>query len=340
MNIDGTYSIYLNNTEIVKIYDNGGQIIWEKGPTLPDYFYIQNISSSNGSFKIGDKITGNTEYSFDGTTWTSYDFTNRPNISVSPNQKLYLRSTSWNNNYTSSLNHFSFTQKYNIGGNILSLSNYTTMDSLTTAPYGSSGFGHLFVSQTNLSSSSNVNFGNVTSINGLNGCFSGCSNMTNSPNFSKITTISGMSNCFNGCSKLVNLPNFSNVITINSSGLSECFKNCTSMTNTINLSKLTTIGSDGLSDCFYGCSKMTKGSNLSKVTSIDSYGLESCYYNCSKLATVYTPNISSWDTSKFNNWLYGAGSGVTTTKNCYAPAGLSIPTSNSGIPSGWNRIDY
>jgi hypothetical protein len=51
---------------------------------------------------------------------------------------------------------------------------------------------------------------------------------------------------------------------------------------------------------------------------------------------VYAPNITTWDESVFRDWLLNASSSGTF----YKPKGLEIPTGASGIPEGWNVVEY
>ena len=91
---------------------------------------------------------------------------------------------------------------------------------------------------------------------------------------------------------------------------------------------------------FYGCSSLEKGIDFSQVTTADGGAFGGLYGNCYKLNTMYAPNISSWVNNNFEGWMTNAGNQVTGTKTFYAPSGLAIPTGNSGIPSGWTRVDY
>lgn len=108
------------------------------------------------------------------------------------------------------------------------------------------------------------------------------------------------------------------------------------MTQCVNLDKITRIESGALGNCYEGCTSITIGLDLSKVTKVLTYGCESLYKNCTSLTSVTAPNVSSWNQNNMSNWL----SGVSASGTVYAPAGLTIPTSASGIPSGWTIIDY
>ena len=51
---------------------------------------------------------------------------------------------------------------------------------------------------------------------------------------------------------------------------------------------------------------------------------------------VTAPNITTWDTSKFENWLNNVSSSGVVRK----PAALTIPSGLSGVPTGWTTENY
>lgn len=226
-----------------------------------EYFRITNISNEIGEFKLNGG-TGTMEYSLDGVNWTSYNMSTKPAVEVNPNSNIYLRGTGFTFSSTS-ISCIDFNKNYTVGGNFMSLSNYATMSSVTTIG-NNNIITSAFNGQTHLISAQNLNFGNVTSVNGT-----------------------------------------------------------------------------GMGGMFQYCSALTTAPDLSGVTSVGDYGMGNMFYGCSNISTVTAPNINPWDTSKTGNWLTGAGSSATGTKTVYCPTGVEIPTSNnSGIPSGWTRVDY
>ena len=101
---------------------------------------------------------------------------------------------------------------------------------------------------------------------------------------------------------------------------------------------ITEIGAHGLEGAFYlDRNQITKGVNLRDVTTLGERALNYMYYGCNNLTEVYAPNVSTWDTSKAENWL----ASVAPTGVVYKPSTLDIPTgTSSGIPSGWTTQDY
>ena len=101
---------------------------------------------------------------------------------------------------------------------------------------------------------------------------------------------------------------------------------------------ITEIGNYGLQQAF-GSSDFTstKGVDLRDVTTLGVGALNSLYSNNSYLKEAYAPNVSTWDESKTQWWLYN----VASTGVLYKPSTLTIPTDdNSGIPYGWTTQDY
>ena len=97
------------------------------------------------------------------------------------------------------------------------------------------------------------------------------------------------------------------------------------------------IGNYGLSFTFAWSYIGAKGVDLRDVTTLGESALQNLYYDNPTFTEAYAPNVSTWDSNKTSQWLYG----VAPTGVVYKPSTLSIPTYNeSGIPSGWTTQDY
>lgn len=85
---------------------------------------------------------------------------------------------------------------------------------------------------------------------------------------------------------------------------------------------------------FRGCTSLTKSPILQNTILADT-----CYYymfyDCSSLNEVYTYMTDISANGAIYLWL----GGVAATGDFYCPSELTIPTGNSGIPSGWTRHD-
>ena len=141
---------------------------------------------------------------------------------------------------------------------------------------------------------------------------------------------------------LFNYTDVDSVTTIPAYGFYKPFgtRNDKKITDISNLSfrGITSIGDYGLSDAFSQSQfTITKGIDLRDVTTLGENALYMMYYGCQNLTEVYAPNVSTWDTSKADSWLYR----VAPTGVVYKPSTLDIPTNDgSGIPSGWTTQDY
>lgn len=136
-------------------------------------------------------------------------------------------------------------------------------------------------------------------------------------NFGNVSSVGNSSfyYFFYGCSGLVKLPDFSNIITsTDTSSFREAFENCSSL---------------------------VQGADFSNVTTVGNGFLYGAYKGCTHISNVTTPNIQDLNTTYLTEWLQNAGTQATGTKTVNVPTGATITTgSNSGIPTGWTRVDY
>lgn len=193
------------------------------------------------------------------------------------------------------------------------------------------------------------NLGNVPDMSGvtlapqqsLQNMFRDCTAITDASNLLqnlvRVTGNYSFSSMFNGCTSLVIPPNFNGITsTANCNGTFRAvFQGCSAMTVAPSFNSLTVVYDRTFANTFVGCSSLTTAPDLSGITSVYTQSFQNTYYNCSSLATVYTPNISTWDTSVFDSWLFG----VANSGNLEVPNGALaalIPTnSSSGCPTGW-----
>ena len=120
--------------------------------------------------------------------------------------------------------------------------------------------------------------------------------------------------------------------------LYQTFYDCRNLTAALDLSSITTInGSQALSQSFYGCTSLTTAPDLSSITTINgSQAMVALFRECTSLSSIKAPNVSTWSTSVFADWV----NRVAATGTIYAPTGVTIPTDTSGIPSNWTRVNY
>ena len=140
---------------------------------------------------------------------------------------------------------------------------------------------------------------------------------------------------------LFNYTDVESVTKIPDYGFSQTFsmQNDAKITDISNLSfrGITEIGNYGLSFTFAWNYIGTKGVDLRDVTTLGESALQNLYYDNPTITEVYAPNVSTWDSNKTSQWLYGTAS----TGVVYKPSTLTIPTdSENGVPYGWTTQDY
>jgi hypothetical protein len=100
---------------------------------------------------------------------------------------------------------------------------------------------------------------------------------------------------------------------------------------------VTTVSSYAFNKCFYGCTSLLIGANFKKITGSTSHdAFDGCYQNCTSLQLIYAPQMSSWNESYFQDWV----SGVYPTGKMYVKSGVVPPTGTSGVPEGWQLLNY
>lgn len=291
--------------KVVSSISMNGDVVWTKGPTGPNYFYIENSNfySTNCTItmnKVGSTSTGSDlSYSTDGVNFDLCTFTDgKFSIKLfNYGDKVYFRSSTGFSKDQNNYYNFSATGEHTVGGDITTLSNYTN-NSLTyiAVPY-------LFYGDTSLTSAANLDCSKVTAVHDMGGT---------TPPYE-----ASFKSAFEGCVSLTAAPEFPNLVSVRNSGFNRTFAGCTSLSVSPNLSNITTVSQN-------------------TQTSFNSNGgMKEMFYGCSSLLTVYAPNVSSWgDSSGFENWLNSVGQNGTL----YKSASLTIPDSVSGCPTtayGW-----
>lgn len=205
------------------------------------YLRLKNVSNEAGIFSVTKTGTGtNTssmEYSLDGVTWTAYDFSTLPQIAVSAGANIYFRGNQFSNTRDTYFT-FSMDVDHSVGGNIMTLYNYTTIDQQSSVQL--STFKCLFMNDTHLVDAKDLNFGLATSIIGNNfndnaggayAMFSGCTALSTAPDMTTLTTISyhGTRNMFSGCTALAIAPDIRNVTSVSKGSLVYFLENCTNL---------------------------------------------------------------------------------------------------------------
>ena len=142
------------------------------------------------------------------------------------------------------------------------------------------------------------------------------------------TTIKDASNLTSGNIKNVGMNSFYSM-----------FVNCENLENIGDFSSIQKVGYKGMYNMFYGCYNLGNSIDLSNVTELAEGSLYYLYANCYNIGEVTVPKVSEWDSNNTQQWLMSTGS-QAQTRTAYVPAGVTIPQDNSGVPSGWTRVEY
>jgi hypothetical protein len=256
--------------------------------------------------------------------------------------------------------------KVNVYGNIMSLLNEENFASVTTLPAGEEYvFAGLFENNTKLTDASGLLLPAKTLTKDCyNRMFKGCSRLKAAPALPATTLADGCySQMFWECSSLTAAPALP-AKTLAKSCYSTMFIGCSSLKAAPALPAKTL--ADGcyasmFSDCssleaapalpaktlvescyaymFDGCTSLTDAPALPAKT-LAEYCYASMFYGCSKLASVIclATDISAKNCTLF--WLGSAGSSATGEKTFTKPSETEWSYDDSGIPSGWTRVDY
>lgn len=321
---------------------------------LTNWFYIKNEYAGQNTLTIS--VTGHTGnyryiYSFDKEHWTEVSVSSTYTITMEEGEKVYFRGgLSYRDSY--GYNSMTCSQNYSIGGDV------STVKGGSSGPtaLARNGIGGLFANSTTLVDASNLDFSGIDTIDdyGMAGTFQGCTNLVGVPDMSSIkyVYIDGMSGTFYGTK--INSIDLSGVTTVGFYSFRNCFQN--SKISSISMGgNLTTIGFDSTNngtscflECFRGCTNLVRGIDLSKITSINGNGsrqFRQMYQGCTHLEEATFPKrvttLGTSTSASCYNWLRQAGTSVSGTKTVNCPTGVNVPTgSESGVPTGWTKVDY
>ena len=230
--------------------------------------------------------------------------------------------------------------KVKVYGNIMSLLNEENFASVTTLPAGEEYvFAQLFKDNTKLTDASGLLLPAKTLAEGCyEYMFIGCSSLEAAPALPAKTLAEGCyRSMFRDCSSLEAAPALP-AKTLAGSCYSTMFRDCSSLKAAPAL-PAKTLADGCYYGMFYGCSSLEAAPALPAKTLV-----ESCYANmffgCSKLASVICLATDISANNCTGSWLYGAGSSATGEKTFTKPSETEWSYDDSGIPSGWTRVDY
>jgi hypothetical protein len=307
--------------------------------TVPDYFYVENRTNSNGTFTIKKSAAGAPSIqvysSTDRINWTNMGTTSTSamTINLPANGKTYLKATANNwSNGTSNYNYFGTSYNYNVGGNIMSLLYGDSFVNKTTFPTNNGYvFSRLFLNNEKIISAENLILPATTVTEYCySQMFDGCTSLTTAPAILPATTLANncYSNMFRYCRALTTAPVLP-ATTLASYCYSGMFSSCSALTTAPAL-PATTLASYCYSSMFSVCSALTTAPVLPATTLVN-YCYQEMFNVCSSLnkITIYANNISA--TNCLKSWV----NGVAATGDFYRLGSASFPSGIKGIPSGW-----
>ena len=277
---------------------------WTVETAVPPFTGLAFEALEDGTFSFSKDGLG---YSLDnGTSWTTLS-AGSSTPTITKGSKVL-----WKGDYkgtgSSNYGRFSSTGKFNVSGNIMSLT-----------------YGDDFEDKIDLTGSNYC----------FNKLFYGCSNLIDASNLIlPATTLakSCYSGMFQGCTSLTTAPELP-ATTLADDCYNSMFKECTSLTLAPEL-PATTLAKSCYYNMFYKCTSLTLAPEL-PATTLVRYCYAYMFLSCSKLnyiKAMFTTVPSSTYTS---NWVKGVSSTGTFVKNADATWNVA---GNNGVPTGWKAM--
>ena len=317
---------------------NGIPTGWTEHTLAESYFYVEDISGNNTTLSIkkynSSAPTIEVFCSTDQTNWTSMGNTDTTPITatVPANGKLYLKATAnaWCTSGSSD-NEISVSDKYNVGGNIMSLLNGDNFEGTTFTNSNSYAFPYLFEQDNNLVNANEL----ILPSNVVNSCyqsmFEDCTSLTSAPALPATTLAE---NCYNmmfwKCTSLTTAPALP-ATTLAEQCYQSMFYGCTGLTSAPAL-PATTLANYCYTQMFQDCISLTTAPAL-PATTLANYCYTQMFQGCTSLneVTIYADDISA--TSCLFTWLKN----VAATGDFYNLGSATYPSGASGIPTGWTE---
>lgn len=234
---------------------------------------------------------------------------------------------------------FSGTANFNVSGDIKSMI-YGIEYKSHTVLYSSNdaNFAFMFYNCPYVKSIENLNLDvDYILTSTYQSMFQSCTGLTTC--FSEITSnniaMRGCAEMFQGCTSLVNAPKLS-IASYGNQTFRNMFNGCTALVSVpSDMLPNTTLGGSCYFIMFQNCTNLVNAPIL-PATTLAAYCYYQMFYGCTKLKTI---TMLATDISADNcltQWVKSVSSTGTFTKNS---AMSSLPTGDSGIPSGWTVVN-
>ena len=158
--------------------------------------------------------------------------------------------------------------------------------------------------------------------------FEGCTSLTTTYTLPATVLTNGCYQAmFKNCTSLVNQPTIS-ATTLAEYSCREMFSGCTSLTNGRAPQGATILTDKCYQSMYKGCTSLTNG--YVDATTLADNSLTEMYNGCSNVSTI-TSEAEEWSDGYSTNWVQG----VAASGTFYNNGNATIPTGDSGIPTGW-----
>ena len=345
----------LNNVELSKIYGSGDYLLWEKPIPWDGYLRIDVLNNNANNNAVNPLIiafAGNVDitisYKLNNDEWKSLRTLDENNyFYVSPGDVVLFR----NNNADYNGSYIRTSCYCNVSGHLSSIINASIDD---TVSIGYASFFEFFsecliVNARNLILPNNVNEWCYCNM------FKDCTSLITAPSL-PATTLSNYCyrSMFEGCTNLISAPIIS-ATTLAKSCCYKMFRNCSSLITAPSL-PATTLAEGCYEYMFYGCTSLITAPSLPATTLADSCYFE-MFYSCTSLTSApdllattlalacyqgmfalcnnlnYIKCLATNNVNENNTfqWAYN----VSQTGTFVKANGVTWPTGNDGIPTGW-----
>ena len=216
----------------------------------------------------------------------------------------------------------------------ISCSGLITAPSLPATTLAKDCYQHMFSGCTSLTTAPQLP---ATTL--AQGCyvemFKGCTSLTIAPSLPATTLAEGCyNNMFCGCASLTTAPSVLPSTALTEHCYQEMFNGCTSLTTAPEL-PATTLTDYCYSNMFRNCTSLTTAPQL-QATTLTDYCYSYMFYGCSSLNYIKMLATDISADACLSSWVGNVANSGTFVKHASM---TSLPTGDSGIPTGWTVQD-
>lgn len=299
--IDG---LHFGSSSVSKVFF-GSNLVYEDVPPIPNYL---QFTAKNGNATIGlhtATTSPNVSYSFDGETWTTWNYSN---ITLSENETIYMKGN--NSNGFNSVSAETSANRF-----VIQSGDIECHGSVQSLIYGDDF-------ETGLTIPNNYCFAWI---------FDQCTNLLTAPDLPATSITQG---CyfytFNGCENLTTVPTTLPAMTLQTYCYRGMFQNCYALQTAPQL-PATTLTNNCYELTFNNCSGLTQAPVLPAIT-LKSSCYRGLFKGCSSLNYIKAMFTTTPSTTYTENWVSGVASSGTYVKNSsasYTTRGVNA------IPNNW-----